>query len=260
MPYFERAGARLHYQESGEGSPLVFTHGASLDSQQWQSQVDCFHRDHRVIVWDVRGHGQSTLPPGPVDPEDFVRDLVGLLDHLGLEQAVLCGLSMGGHISLQTAIRRPSRVKALVLIGTPCSNSFNLFERLAMPLNRWCNRRLSMRTLAKLESDALSKLHPDHREYLFQSFSSILPGDWGRLWDAITHMESKQELHRVQCPTLLLVGDHDNLTGRQQGFMHRQIAGSQLLTIPDAHHATNLDNPLAVNQAIEQFLGGQGLA
>lgn len=225
-----------------------------LNHRQWHPQVAYFAKSHRVIVWDVRGHGNSTLPEGPVDSEDFSRDLVALPDHLGIGQAVLCGLSMGGHISLQTAIRFPERVRALVLIGTPCTNTFNLYERIFVPINRFSSRFVSMGLTARLQTRMLSKFNPDNRR-LFEEAAAMIPHrNWVRVWDAVTRMESRDDLHRVQCPTLLLIGDHDTLTMRQQEFMRRRIAGSELVTIPHAQHVTNLDNPEAVNQAISQFL------
>lgn len=255
MPYYQRAGAQLYYEQHGNsGDAILFTHGASLNCQQWGAQVERFSRDHRVIIWDVRGHGQSSLPEGRVDAADFVRDAVGLLDHLQIEQAALCGLSMGGHISLQTAIRYPGRVSMLVLIGTPCSNSFNLCEQVVVPLNRLSGRLMPTKTQARLQAAVLSKFNPSIRSYLEQAFIDIPRANWLRIWDAVTRMESKHELQQVQCPTLLLVGDHDTLTGHQQPFMQQQIPRCELVMVPNAHHATNLDNPEAVNQAIARFL------
>jgi 3-oxoadipate enol-lactonase len=126
MPELLSNEAKLYYDVRGEGFPIIFTHGASWNHLQWKKQVEFFKDKFKVITWDVRGHGYSTLPDGPVNSEDFSSDLIALMDHLKLDKAILCGLSMGGHISLQTAIRYPERVKSLILIGTPCSNT--LFE------------------------------------------------------------------------------------------------------------------------------------
>ncbi len=254
MPEFENNGAIIYYEQIGIGTPIVFTHGASWNHKQWGPQIEHFAKSHRVIVWDVRGHGYSSLPPGKVDSEDFSGDLIGLLDHLGIQQAVLCGLSMGGHISLQTAIRYPQRVMALILIGTPCSNTFNLYEMMAVPINRISTRFIAIPTLAKLQAQMLGKFNPKIKAYIEEAFAMIPHNNWVRLWDAVTRMESKHDLRKVHAPTLLLIGDHDVLTMRQQVFMHRNITASQLVVIPRAHHATNLDNPQAVNQAIDLFL------
>ena len=136
MPVYKGREVDLYYEVKGEGKPLVFTHGASWNHKQWRPQVDAFSRRYQTVVWDIRGHGASSLPHGKVDSEDFSRDLADLLSELGIEQATLCGLSLGGHISLQTAVRYPEKVAALILIGTPFTNAFNWFERMFVPVNR----------------------------------------------------------------------------------------------------------------------------
>ncbi len=75
-----------------------------------------------------------------------------------------------------------------------------------------------------------------------------------QVWSAVTRMESKNDLHKVKCPTLLLIGDHDNMTNYQQPYMHKHIPNSKMKIIANAHHGTNLDNPKAVNQAIFEFI------
>lgn len=83
----------------------------------------------------------------------------------------------------------------------------------------------------------------------------MIPHDnWNRVWSAVTRMESKNDLHKVKCPTLLLVGKHDTMTNYQQAYIHQHIADSKLKIIANAHHGTNLDNPVAVNQAIIEFI------
>jgi 3-oxoadipate enol-lactonase len=245
---------RLYYEVQGEGETVVFTHGASWNHQQWRPQVEYFSASYQTVVWDVRGHGYSTLPEGPVDAEDFNRDLIALLDHLQVEQAALCGLSMGGHISLQTAARYPERVKALILIGTPFTNTFNWYEKLFVPFNRWSSRLIPIRWSGSIQARMLSRFNPDNKQYIEQAFGHLTHERWIRLWDAVTRMESRDDLGKIQCPTLLLQGDHDTMIMRQQAYMQSNIKQAELRIIPNAHHATNLDNPQEVNRQIESFL------
>ena len=254
MPEFISNNATLYYEVHGKGSPIIFTHGASWNHMQWQKQVEYFQSTNMVITWDVRGHGYSSLPDGPVDSEEFSSDLIALMDHLELDQAVLCGLSMGGHISLQTAIRYPKRVKSLILLGSPCSNTLNLYEKIFVPVNRLSSKMISMELSGKLQAKMLSKFNPDNYEYIMNAFSIIKKDNWVRVWNAVTRMESKNDLHKVECPTLLLIGDHDTLTDKHQPYMKERIKHSTLKTIHNAHHSTNLDNPQAVNEEIIRFL------
>ncbi len=254
MPEFKNNEATLYYQVSGDGSPIIFTHGASWNHYQWDKQVDYFKNYYKVITWDVRGHGHSTLPKGPVNPEDFSADLIALMNHLNLTDAVLCGLSMGGHISLQTAIRYPERVRGLILIGTPCSNTFNLYEKIFVPVNRFTSKLLPIKITGRIQGKMLSKFNATNIQYIEKAFSMISHDNWNRVWSSVTRMESKNDLHKVQCPTLLLIGDHDNMTNYQQPYMHKHIKNSELKTIPNAQHGTNLDNHDAVNEAILEFM------
>lgn len=247
-------GVELYYDLQGEGEAIVFTHGASWDHKQWELQMKYFSVNYRVVTWDVRGHGQSSLPEGKVDAEDFTRDLIGLLDHLAIEKAHLCGLSMGGHISLQTAIHYPERVHSLILIGTPFTNSFNWYEKLFVPINRWSSRVISMKTTATMQANMLSKNNPHNKVYIEQVVQQIPRRNWIRLWDAITRMESKEQLGDINCPTLLLQGEQDTMIGRQQQYMNEKITSSAMKIVKNAHHATNLDNPTEVNRYILEFL------
>jgi 3-oxoadipate enol-lactonase len=254
MPELLSNEAKLYYDVRGEGFPIIFTHGASWNHLQWKKQVEFFKDKFKVITWDVRGHGYSTLPDGPVNSEDFSSDLIALMDHLKLDKAILCGLSMGGHISLQTAIRYPERVKSLILIGTPCSNTLNLYEKVFVTINRFSSKIISMQLSAKLQAKMLSQFNRENYDYIISAFSMISKDNWIRVWDAVTRMESKHNLHQVKCPTLLLIGDHDTLTRRHQPYMHDRIHNSTLRTINNAHHGTNLDNPRAVNEEIMNFI------
>lgn len=254
MPVFKGRDVDLYYEVKGEGKPLVFTHGASWDHEQWQSQVDFFSRRYQTVVWDVRGHGLSSLPEGKVNSEDFSRDLADLLNNLGIENAILCGLSLGGHISLQTAIRYPDKVVALILIGTPFTNAFNWYERMFVPLNRWSSYLMPMSLSGKIQGKMLSKYNKSNQAYIEKAFRSIPHSYWVRIWDAVTRMDSTKDLDKIHCPTLLLQGESDTMIRRQQEYMRDNIANSSLRIIQNAHHATNMDNPDEVNEAIASFL------
>lgn len=255
VPTLVANDVELHYQVHGRQGPvLVFTHGASWDSAQWTPQVEALRDTCRVVTWDVRGHGRSTLPDGSVEARDFGRDLIELLDHLSIPSAVLCGLSMGGHISLQTAARSPERVAALVLIGTPFTNTYNWYEHIAVPINRFSTRFVSMRLFARLQARALARRNPAVREYLETATQQIPHERWRRLWGAITRMESRDLLARVRCPVLVLEGDDDWLVRRQQPDLVAGLSDVTHIIVPDAGHATNLDNPDAVNDAIQSFV------
>lgn len=254
MPYFEHCGATLHYEEKGVGKALIFLHGAAWDLRQWDRQMEVFSSHYRVIAMDARGHGKSTLPPGEVSPSIFWQDVRALMNHLQIEKAVLCGLSMGGHVALQTAIYAPERVEGLILIGTPCTNRFNWYERICLPINRLCLKGMPMSLIAWSLCFSLGKWNPDGKPYIKDVVGSMDHDVFNRVWKAVTSMESRGGLSKITCPTLIMMGDHDTLTRRQQAFLHQSITGSRLVTIENAHHGTNLDNPERVEEEMKAFL------
>lgn len=91
-------------------------------------------------------------------------------------------------------------------------------------------------------------------QYKTEAFSMISRDNWNRVWSTVTPMESKNHLHKVKCPTLLLIGDHDNMTNYQQTYIHEHIPNSELKVIANAHQGTNLDNPDSVNKAILEYI------
>lgn len=255
LPYFENQGATLYYELAGSGKALVFLHGASWDGRQWGRQVDYFCPNYQVITLDARGHGRSSLPAGELSPDLFWQDLVALLDHLDLPRAILCGLSLGGHIAIQTAIRAPERVESLILIGTPFTNKFNRFERLLVPVNRFCQRLLPMTWIAWLSSLALGGKDPGAKRYIRDVVGSLDHDVFNRVWKAVTSMESREGLPAIDCPTLILIGQRDWMTRRQQQYLHDKIRGSRLSVIKNAGHGTVFDNPDQLEREIEAFIG-----
>lgn len=251
MPFIELDDVKLYYEEYGKGESIVFTHGNSMYQGQWEPQVAELSKKYRVILWDVRGHGNSSLPPGEVDPESFSRDLIAVLDALKIKSAVLCGLSMGGHISLQAAVRYPQRVRGLVLIGTPFSNNYHWYDKWLVAMNLYSVRLLPYKTTAKWTAQAVNI---KHRDIVEKGFASMTHDEFLRQWAGNLRLETKHDLHKVGCPTVILHGDKDVFVARQQAALTEGIAGAQYYFIPNAGHLTNLDNPEAVNQHIDDFM------
>lgn len=254
MPYFENQGARLYYEESGQGKPLIFLHGASWDMHQWERQIEHFSASYRVIALDARGHGKSTLPPGEVSPDIFWQDVIAMMDFLGIAKASICGLSMGGHVAIQAAIYAGERVERIILIGAICTNQFNCFERIVLPINRFSLRLMPMSWIAWSISMGMGNFNPAAKPYVRKVVGSLNHDVFNRVWKAVTSMESRDGLSKITCPTLILIGDHDSMTKRQQQYMHEHIQNSKLVTIQNAHHGTNLDNPEQVEKEMEKFL------
>src|SRR5690349_485309 len=119
MPYADVNGQRLHYQDSGgTGLPVVLAHGLLMDHEMFAPQVAALRDRYRVVTWDERGHGLTETTPDDFSYWDSADDLRGLLDALGIERAVVGGMSQGGFLSLRFALDHPERTIGLVLIDT----------------------------------------------------------------------------------------------------------------------------------------------
>jgi Predicted hydrolases or acyltransferases (alpha/beta hydrolase superfamily) len=254
MPFFENQGAKLYYEEIGQGTPLVFLHGATWDMRQWDRQIDIFSSKYHVITLDARGHGKSSLPEGKVPPNIFWQDVVAMLDFLSVPKAVICGLSMGGHVAIQTAINAKERVSGLILIGTPFTNQFNTYERVVVPINRFSQRLMPMSWIAWISAEAFSNSNPKQKEYIYNVINGINHDVYNRVWKAITSMDSREGLGKINCPTLILIGDNDKLTGRQQQYLNENIKGSRIEVIKKASHSTIFDNPEQIEKEIGIFM------
>src|SRR5260370_32217995 len=120
MPKIDRNGVKIHYEVQGDGPPLLLTHGYSSTSAMWQGQVEALSKRHKLVLWDMRGHGQSDYPDDPSAYSEAVTvaDMAALLDEVGATSAIVGGLSLGGYMSLAFYRAHPERVSALLIIDT----------------------------------------------------------------------------------------------------------------------------------------------
>src|SRR5260370_23031441 len=120
MPKIDRNGVKIYYEVHGSGPPLLLTHGYSSTSAMWQGQIEALSRRHNLVLWDMRGHGQSDYPDDPSAYSEAltVADMAALLDEVGATSAIVGGLSLGGYMSLAFYLAHPEPVSALLIIDT----------------------------------------------------------------------------------------------------------------------------------------------
>ena len=120
MPKINRDGVEIYYEVHGSGPPLLLTHGYSSTSAMWQGQIEALSKHHKLVLWDMRGHGQSDYPDDPAAYSEAltVADMAALLDAVGADSAIIGGLSLGGYMSLAFYRAHPERVRALLIIDT----------------------------------------------------------------------------------------------------------------------------------------------
>ena len=259
--FIDLNGIKFAYDEQGKGTPLLLIHGFPLNRHLWDSQVGHFSKWFRTITPDLRGHGESQAIPGPYSMEMLASDCKSLLDALNInEPVILCGLSMGGYISLAFIKHFPSRVAGLILAATRANA-----DSLEAQQNR--DKAIALahqQGPAAIASSMLPKMFaPD----TYQSSPSLIddvyrmmsttskPGVLGALHGLRDRADSTSLLATSQIPTLIIHGSEDQLISPSIAQdMNAIIPGSSLSVIPQAGHLLNLERPLLFNQAVENFL------
>jgi pimeloyl-ACP methyl ester carboxylesterase len=258
MPIAAVNGQTLYYEDSGgSGPPVVFSHGLFMDHEMFAPQVEALKSKYRCITWDERGHaGTASETLAPFSYYDSANDLAALLKHLGIERAVLAGMSQGGFLSLRCALTRPEIVRALILIDTQAGQEDP--ERLKghMQLaNAWAEHGLSDEMAGIIEGIILGD-NWSGAEAWKAKWRKITPANMlGCMNTLATRDDITGKLGQIKVPALVIHGDAD--AAIELGLAEALTAGlpnAKLVVVPGAGHAANLTHPETVNPAIEHFL------
>jgi 3-oxoadipate enol-lactonase len=255
-------GVKIYFEDLGSrtGLPIVFIHGFPFSHEMWQPQIKALTDRFRVIGYDVRGHGESDVGDGQYMLEFFVDDLIGLLDHLKIGKAVLCGLSMGGYIALRAVERNPERVLGLVLADTQAkadSNEAKLRRAASMKAVKTNGVKAYAEGFVKTVFAPQSFTEKANAVNTIQRIieSNSMIGICGALLALATRTDTTESLTNIRVPTLILVGEHDTSTlVSASEEMHRKIRSSEMHVIADAAHMSNLENSEAFNAYLLNFL------
>lgn len=243
-------GININYEVCGSGPALVLTHGYGATGEMWRPQMDALSDRCQIVAWDMRGHGQTDSPDAQeaYSHESTVQDLRELLLHLGHSRAVLGGLSLGGYISLLFYLTYPEMVSGLILCDT--GPGYRKQEARA-EWNQMAHERaraLEERGFAALsDSPEVRRAAGSHRSPagLAMAARGILAQKDSRVIDSLPD---------IAVPTLVIVGENDQPFLPATKYMSDKVPGAQLVVIPNAGHAANLDNPTVFNDAVGSFL------
>jgi pimeloyl-ACP methyl ester carboxylesterase len=244
-------GIEIDYEASGGGRAVLLSHGYSATGRMWDGQRRAMGERYRLVTWDMRGHGQTDSPADPAQysAELTVADMRGLLQHLGVERAVVGGLSLGGYVSLAFYLAHPEMVEALVICDSgpgyrsaDARAAWNLraheraAELKARGLDALGGRSREMREAARHHRSAQGLAHAA-RGMLTQKDARVIDG-----------------LPSIRVPTLVVVGDRDEPFLGPCQYMAKKIPGARLEVIAGAGHSANLDQPEAFNRILLGFL------
>ncbi len=252
----------MHFVDVGPraGAPVVLLHAFPVCHEMWTAQIAALQDRYRVIALDVRGFGQSVDPTGQYLLETFVDDLMALLDHLEVRQAVLCGLSMGGYIALRAVEREPDQVRGLVLCDTRSeadSNDAKLKRGEAIRAIREHGLpAFAEKFLRVALAPETFETRPDVVTTLRSWILANHPmGVCGGLLAMAGRTDTTGSLSNIRVPTLLLVGDQDALTPPSVAHaMQARIPNAECHAIPGAGHMSNLEQPAVFNDRLREFL------
>jgi 3-oxoadipate enol-lactonase len=253
---------RLAVDVSGSGELLLFLHGIGGNRTNWAAQVPAFDDRFKVVAVDARGYGGSDDWEGPLVFEDLGHDVARVLDHFDAPDAHLVGLSMGGRIAMQFARLYPARVRTLTLVDTHLS----FLSLPAEERSRFVRTRrdpllagVALRDIAPAVVQGLMgpKATPAMRQQLVESISNLHKDSYLKFLEATVEQDSIGDLGFIEAPTHFVVGEFDTLT---PPALTRKMAAQvgarrvEVTVIPDAGHLSNIENPLAFNQAVKKFL------
>jgi pimeloyl-ACP methyl ester carboxylesterase len=247
----------VYFTEHGSGPPLLLVHGLMVTGQMFEPILEQLATRHRVIVPDLRGHGQSRGLPPPYTVAQLAADLARLLDHLGIASTAVLGYSQGGAIAQQLVLDYPLRCDRLVLACTYAFNMATFSEQLEGHLAPLLINVLGMRRLAKLLfSQGLTGLSKERGDWL----AGIMANQDRQLmvsaWRETMAFDSRRRLVEIRCPTLVVAAANDQAVPMHHAKMlHDGIPGSQLVIIDGANHALIWTHSDELVRVTDEFLG-----
>ena len=257
MPTFTSNDAQINYQTFGDATKpaLVFSNSLGTKFSMWQPQIDFFQKDYFVVCYDTRGHGGSTAPQGPYQLDQLGQDVIHLLDHLNIQKAAFCGISMGGLTGQWLAINHPERFNHVIVANTAAKIGQE---------QAWLERAALVRAqgLAPIASTAASRWFT---EPFIQSNAAIVaelsndlgagsPEGYASCCEALAKADLREQIKSVSVPVLIVAGQQDPVTtvADAQAMQH-SIVNSQLCEI-NASHISSVEQAEAFNQAVQAFL------
>jgi len=252
----------VSYTDEGQegSSVIIFIHGFPFNKSMWNLQVEPLKDNYRLIMYDIRGHGNSDAGNEVFSIDLFANDLIGLMDALKIDKAILCGLSMGGYIALNAMGKYHERFDALVLSDTQCiADTSEAKEK-------------RMRAIESIKYTGVEKYAEENIKNFFSPESFLTKGkeiadvremivktSEQSLCSTLLALSVRKEtchiLPEIKVPVLIMVGNEDKITPPAAArFMHEKIEGSFLKIIDHAGHLSNLENPGEFNVQLKKFV------
>lgn len=258
-------GRALGYDDVGTGDAVVFLHGFPHHRALWAPQVGALVDRARCIAVDLRGFGESEAGTSTT-VDDYADDVAALLDHLRVERAIVCGLSMGGYVAFALWRRHRARVRGLVFMDTRAGADSAEGMQKRRDMMALANERGAAGVADAMITGMVGKRTREKCPEVVDTMHAMLEsapvsGILEALHALMTRPDSTPVLSTIAVPTLVVVGDEDVLTPVSESeIIHTGVAGSRLEIIAGAGHVANMERPAAVNHLLSEFLAALSLS
>jgi pimeloyl-ACP methyl ester carboxylesterase len=262
MMQAELNGFSLHYEDAGTGTPLLLIHGFPLSAAIWREQTAALAGKFRVITPDLRGFGSSGMPDGACTMNMYADDMIALLDHLGLERAAVCGMSMGGYVLLNLLERYPARVAGACFMVTKAAadDAEGRARRLLLADE-------VLQSGAAVAATAFSKMlfapetAANRPELVAEVLQIMMAAQPAGLASGLLAMRERTDYSNrmdiCTVPALVIGGEEDlAIPPEESRKLAAALPGSLLRMIPGAGHMVMMEQPAAVNRVLMEFLSG----
>lgn len=263
MPHLHSNGTTLYYEEHGSGEPLLLIMGFTVSAIGWRWNIPAFAQDFRTIVFDNRGVGQSSKPDTPYSMAMFADDTAGVLDGLGIDQAHVFGISMGGMIAQEFALRYPQRVKTLILGCTHCGGSQAVLSKDPDVLSLLADVEsvdVQQAAVVMTKVAVTPWFMQKHMDVLLQlnqlSLQHPTPKHgMVRQMQAIQGHDTYERLPQVSVPTLVITGKEDGLVPLENSVtLAQRIPNADLAILANASHLFNIELPETTAETVKGFI------
>lgn len=257
MPIAEINGARIHYDLTGPTNApvLVLSNSLGTNFSMWDPQISAFLKEARVLRYDKRGHGQSSVTPGPYTIEQLGRDVIALLDALHLDRVHFCGLSIGGMTGMWLALNAPDRLRKLVLCNTAAKiGTADGWSARIEAVRKGGTKSVASAVMERWFSPAYRAKSPEVVATTQQVLESANPEGYIACCAAVRDFDAREKLSAIRVPTLVIAGTHDTSTPPAEGrYLADHIPGARYAEF-SAAHLSNIEDRDRFNAEVSVFL------
>jgi 3-oxoadipate enol-lactonase len=257
VPYLERPGARIFYEETGAGPAVIFAHGLGGNHVSWWQQIPVFADRYRCVAFAHRGFAPSTEDAGGPGAKAFAADLEALLDHLGIQEAIFVAQSMGGWTCLEFALRHPERARALMLCDTTGTLLHPDFPAIWASQPRGREQAVFERGIHPAAGERMAREQPvvHHLYWQINNLASALDKDALRRQLGELRATPPEALAALTMPVLCIAGEEDIVIPPETvRILADTVPNGRFVSVPQAGHSVYFERPLEFNRILARFL------